>query len=434
LEIVFLLLLIVANGIFAMSEASIMASRKARLQQAMQEGNAKARIALELAESPNRFLSTVQIGITLVGIFSGAFGGATLSKSVADQVRLLPALAPYADSIGLGLVVLIITYLSLIVGELVPKRLALHSPERIATLIAIPMRALSRAAGPFVTILTFSTDTVLHLMGLKASEEPPVTEEEIKVMMEQGTQAGVFAAAEQDIVERVFRLGDRKVVSLMTRRPDIVWLDVEDSIEENRRKMAQCVYSRLPVCRGDLDHVIGIVRAKDLLSHCLENRPLDLLASLQPPVYVPESLPALRLLETMKVGRTHLSVVIDEHGSTQGIVTLHDILSAVVGTLPSVDESDDAYAVQRDDGSWLFDGMLPIDDLKAICKLQDLPGDEEGNYETLSGFIMSEMGRIPATSDSFEFSGLRFEVMDMDGNRIDKVLVAPLEPATVDEQ
>lgn len=425
LEILFLILLAVANGVFSMSESAIVASRKARLQQAAQAGSAKARAALDLAESPNRFLATVQIGITLIGILSGAFGGARLSKSLAAWVAGFPVLAPYADAIGLGLVVLAITYLSLVIGELVPKRLALHSPERIASLVALPMKTLSVIAAPVVTVLSVSTDLILRVFGLKASSEPPVTEEEIQVMIEQGTQAGVFEAAEQDMVSRVFRLGDRRVESLMTRRHDIVWLDLEDTAEESKSRLAASVYSRLPVCRGGLDNMLGVVRAKDILSRYLEGGEVDLEASLQPAVFIPETLPALKLLASLKTARTHIALVIDEHGATQGLVTLHDILGGIVGDLPNVDESDEPDAVQREDGSWLLDGMMPISDFKHIFGLADLPGDDSNNYSTLSGFVMFEMGRIPKSSEHFIAVGLRFEILDMDGHRIDKVLVAP---------
>jgi putative hemolysin len=292
------------------------------------------------------------------------------------------------------------------------------------------MRILSSVASPVVTVLSGSTDLVLRLFGLRASEEPPVTEEEIKVMMEQGTQAGVFAEAEQDIIERVFRLGDRNVSSLMTRRLDITWLDLEDTFEENRHKMAASVYSRLPVCRGSLDNIVGVIRAKDILSQYMEGQPIDLAASLQPAVFIPETLPALRLLESLKKSRTHIAFVVDEHGSTQGLLTLHDILSAIVGDLPAVDESDEPDAVQREDGSWLLDGMLPIEDLKEIFDLDSLPGETLGNYSTLSGFIMSETGHVPVTSEHFEAVGLRFEILDMDGHHIDKVLVVPTTGAS----
>ena len=268
-EIVFILALIVANGVFSMAESAVVASRKARLQQAAQAGDTKARAALDLAENPNRFLSTVQMGITLIGILSGAFGGATLSKTLATSLKEVPVLAPYADSISFGIVVLAITYLSLIIGELVPKRLALGAPERIAGLVAGPMSFISMLGAPFVTLLTVSSDLVLRLLGVKASGDAPVSEAEINVMIEEGTQAGVFHAVEQDIIARVFALGERNVESLMTRRPDVMWIDLQDSAEENRLALAHSLYSRVLVCDGDLDHVVGIVRAKDLLTQFL---------------------------------------------------------------------------------------------------------------------------------------------------------------------
>jgi putative hemolysin len=287
------------------------------------------------------------------------------------------------------------------------------------------MRALSIVASPIVSILGFSTDAVLRLIGLRASQEPSVTEEEIKVMIHEGTQAGVFVEAERDMVQRVFRLGDRTVASLMTRRPDMVWLDLEDDVEENRRKIINSSYSRLPVCRGELDEVVGFAHAKDLLEQSLQGQPLDLTAGLHTPVFVPETLPALKLMETLKTNRTHQVLVIDEFGVVQGLVSLHDILEAIVGDLPSVDDSDERYAIQREDGSWLVDGLLPIDEFKELFGIARLPGEETGNYQALSGFVMMQMGRIPSVTDQIELDGLRLEIMDMDGHRIDRILVRP---------
>lgn len=423
IQVLIVLLLIIANGIFALSEAAIVASRKARLQQRAQEGDNNALIALTLAEDPNRFLSTVQIGITLIGIFAGAFGGATLAAGIAPYFADIPIIDAYADTISLSLVVILITYLSLIMGELAPKRIALQNPERIALLVAKPMHRLAGLAGPLVSLLSYSTDLLLRLMGIQTTTEPAVTEEEIKVMIEQGAESGVFAAAEQEMVERIFRFGDRTVGSLMTRRPDIVWLDLEDPLEKNLELLASRVYSRLPVCRGALDEVVGVVRAKDLLNQSVEGKPLDLLSALQPPVFVPETLPAIKLLERLRQARTHIVLVIDEHGSIEGLVTLNDILGALVGDLPAVDESDEPYAVQREDGSWFLDGMLPVDDIKALLEIDKLPDEETGNFQTLSGFVMMQMGRVPAVGDYFDAVNLRFEVADMDGYRIDKVLV-----------
>ncbi len=427
IEVVIVLLLIVANGLFALSEAAIVASRKARLQQRAQSGDSSAIAALALADDPSRFLSTVQIGITLIGIFTGAFGGATLAAWVARYLVGIPGIGVYADTISLSLVVLLITYLSLIVGELVPKRIALQNPENIAMMVAKPMSQLSRLTSPVVSFLGYSTDLLLRLMGIQASDNPEVTEEEIKVMIGQGTESGLFAAAEQDMVERIFRFGDRAVSSLMTRRPDIVWLDLEDPLERNLQIISSRVYSRFPVCRGSLDEVVGVLRSKELLNQSVDGKPLDLVSAIQPPVFVPETLPAIKLLETLRTARTHIVMVINEQGSIEGLVTLNDILGALVGDLPAVDESDEPYAVQRDDGSWFLDGMFPVDDFKALLDVDKLPEEESGNFQTLSGFVMMQMGRVPVVGEHFEAVNFRFEVADMDGYRIDKVLVSPIE-------
>ena len=325
-EILILFVLITANGIFSMSEMAIISSRKVRLQQMANQGDAKAKAALELAEAPNRFLSTVQVGITLIGILTGAFGGATIADKLALYVEMIPALAPYSRAIAFGMIVLTITYLSLIVGELVPKRLALNNPERIAASVAIPMRVLAAGAYPVVHLLSASTDLVLRILGIGPSTEPQVTEEEIKVLIEQGTEAGTFEEAEQDMVQRVFRLGDRPVNALMTPRPDIVWLDLEDSAEQNRHKMMDSSHSRFPVCQGGLDNVLGVMHVTDLLARTLSGQPLDLTISLRQPVFVPESTRGLKILELFKQTGIHVALVVDEYGVIQGLVTLNDVL------------------------------------------------------------------------------------------------------------
>ncbi len=425
LEILLLFLLIVANGIFSMSEMAIISSRKVRLQNMANQGNRKARVALELAEAPNRFLSTVQVGITLIGILAGAFGGATISAKLAENFNQIPWLAPYSQGLSFGLVVMTITYLSLIVGELVPKRLALNNPESIAATVAMPMRAIAAFASPVVHLLSASTDLVLRIIGIGPSTEPQVTEEEIKVLIEQGTEAGMFEEAEQDMVERVFRLGDRPVSALMTPRPDIVWLDLEDTTEENRKKMMDSANSRFPVCQGGLDNVLGIMPVTDLLARSLSGEALDLTVSLRQPVFVPESTRGLKVLELFKQTGTHMALVVDEYGVIQGLVTLNDILVEIVGDVPSADELEDPQAVQREDGSWLLDGMLPVDEFFKIFAVSDAQGEHRGSYQTLGGFVITHLGRIPNAADHFEWDGMRFEVMDMDGNRVDKVLVVP---------
>ncbi|HEU4769221.1 MAG TPA: hemolysin family protein [Pyrinomonadaceae bacterium] len=422
-EILFILLLLLANGVFAMSELAIVSSRKARLQQMCATGNARACAALALALAPDRFLSTIQIGITLVGILAGALGGATIAEQLGEQISRVPALAPYGEAIGVAIVVVAITYLSLIIGELVPKRFALTHPERIAMLVAQPMKVLSRIVSPIVTVLSVSTSAVLTLLRIKHPTEPPVTEDEIKVLIEQGTAAGVFEEAEQEMVERVFKLADRRVSSLMTPRLDIVWLDVNESPNAIRQKVAENHYSRFPVCRDSMDQILGVVKAKDMLAHCLGSEELNLNSVLKAPLFVPELRSALQVLEVFKSSGTHMALIVNEYGSIEGLVTTNDVLEAIVGDILPANPQFESYATQREDGSWLFDGALPIDEFKEIFKSAKLPGEERADYQTLAGFILFYLGRVPRATDHFEWNGLRFEIMDMDGNRIDKVLV-----------
>jgi putative hemolysin len=425
-EILFVLLLIIANAVFVVSEMALVSVRKVRLQQSANQGNAKARVALDLANAPNQFLGTVQIGITLLAILSGAFGESAISTKLEPLLRLIPWLAPYSEAIAVVTAVLVITYLTLVIGELVPKRLALNNPEQLACTVAIPMRMLAKISSPVVRLLSASTDLVVRLMGIEPSTDPQVTEEEIKVLIEQGTEAGTFEAAEQDMLNRVFRLGDRRVSALMTPRPEIVWLDLDDSAETNRQVIIDSAHSRFPVCQGDLDNVLGIIQVNNLLARCLTNQPLDLTTALQRPLYVPESTPGLKVLELFKQSGTQMALVVDEYGIMQGVVTLNDILEEIVGDLPSIDQHEEPQVVQREDGSWLLDGMLPVEEFFERLEMENLPRDQRGNYHTIGGFVITNLGRIPTATDYFEWQGMRFEVMDMDGNRVDKVLVVPV--------
>lgn len=427
-----IVLLMIANAVFVMSEMAIVSARKVRLQQLANQGDAKARFALNLANEPNQFLATVQVGITLIAILSGAFGEAALSRNLTPLLKSLPFIGPYADAAGFGISVLIITYLTLIIGELVPKRLALNYPERIASMTAMPMGVLARLTSPVVSLLSASTDMVERLLGIRPSGEPQVTEEEIRVLIEQGTEAGMFEEAEEDIMKRVFRLGDRRISALMTPRLDIVWLDLEDTLEENRQRMLESAHSRFPVCQGGLDNLLGVVKVYDLLVSNLSGQPLDLTRHLQPPAFVPESTRALKLLEMFRQSATQLAFVVDEYGVIQGLVTLTDLLIAIVGDMPSNSDLEEPQAVQREDGSWLLDGMMDIDNFKEIVDIEDeeLPGEQRGNYHTLGGFVIMHLGRIPSAADAFEWSRFRFEVVDMDGNRIDKVLVSQIAEKT----
>ncbi|MBD1910743.1 MULTISPECIES: hemolysin family protein [unclassified Leptolyngbya] len=428
-EILIVLVLILANGLFAMSEMSIISARKTRLLERAERGDRKAQVALELANSPNRFLSTVQVGITLIGILAGAFGGATLAGRLANLLAKIPFLAAYSQPVAFGIVVLITAYLSLIVGELVPKRLALSNPEEIAVRMATPMRWLSAIAYPLVHLLSVSTETVINLLGVRQSlEDQLVTEEEIKVMVRQGAEAGMFEAAEQDMVERVFRLADQSTGSLMTPRLELVWLDLNDSDEVNHQKIITNNHSRYPVCEGYLDNVLGVVYVTDLMACSLKHQPIDLVSNLRQPLYIPEQTTALKVLEVFKESGTHMALVVDEYGVIQGAVTLNDVMEVIIGDIPFSDHNFEAPITQREDGSWLMDGMLSIDKLKEEFDVEELPGEDRGNYQTLAGFVISQLGRIPTAADYFEWGGYRFEVMDMDGNRVDKMLVTPLPP------
>ena len=426
-EVIVIFLLLVANGIFAMSEIAVVTARKSRLQELANNGKARARAALELANAPNPFLSSVQIGITLVGILAGAFGGGALTEWIAAQLNTIPVISPYSRSIALGIVVLGITYFSVIIGELVPKRLALGHPETIAMLLAPPMRLLLKVCAPVVHLLSFSTDLVFRLFGKKLDEQTSVTEEEVRTLVRQGTAAGVFEELEQDMVEAVFQLGDKSARALMTPRTQIVWLDVNDTVERIRAKLSDSGHSRFPVCTGSLDNVVGVVQAKDLLASVLSDKTVNPQASMQQPAFVPRGMPALQVLDHIKQSGSHIVLVVDEYGGIEGLLTHHDILEAIAGDMPLGKTPPEPKAVQRKDGSWLLDGMLSIDEFKEIFHLDNLPGEKKDTFQTLGGFIFTQMGRVPSASEQFEWNGLRFEVVDMDGKRIDKVLVSSFE-------
>jgi putative hemolysin len=429
-EIVILLLLILANGLFAMSEMAVVASKKVRLRQQADGDNQGARAALTLAGEPTLFLSTIQIGITLIGILSGAFGGATIAEELASFFAEHTWLVPYSETLSVTIVVLIVTYLTLVIGELVPKRLALNNPERIAVAVAPLMQAVSRVAKPAVSLLGLSTETVLRILRARPSGEPSITEEEIKMMIDEGTQIGVLDQAEQEIMERVFRLGDRRVSSLMAPRTEMVWLDVEDPLEENLSKMVSAGHSTFLVCQGELDQVIGVARIRDIFARCAAGQSLDITPTSPFPPFVVESMTALKALKELKESQSEMALVIDEYGSIAGMVTLTDVLEAIVGDIPATDVEGEPEAIRREDGSWLFDGMLAIDDLRAFLDLDELPDEDEGNYETLGGLLMTQLGRIPFTGDRIEWKSLWFEVVDMDGHRVDKVMVTPVTDAS----
>jgi len=413
------------NGLFAMSEIAILSARKIRLQQAVEDGVAGARTALELANEPSHFLSTIQVGITLIGIMSGALGEAALSDKLATYLGQFPVLAPYSAGLALAAVVVCITYFSLIIGELVPKRLALFKPEPIAMVMAGPMRWLSRLAYPLVKLLSWSTDFVLWVLRAKKSEEPAVSEKEIKLMIDQGTEAGVFHKGEKEMVSNVMRLDAIKIGAIMTPRMDIYYLDVGNPIEESRRRLIESPHSVIPVCRNGLDNVLGVIEAKDLLRRALSGEELKLTAAIRPANYIPKSLSPVQLLEEFKRSKIALALVVDEYGEVAGLATLKDVMEAIVGDLPSEEtEDEEPEAIQREDGSWLLDGTLTIEKFKQLFELETLPDEASGNFHTIGGFVMLQLGHVPRASDRFEAAGLQFEVVDMDRNRVDKILVS----------
>ena len=423
LEVFFILVLILINGFFSMSEIALVSARKVRLEQKAEEGDKGAKSALELTKSTSKLLSAVQVGITMVGILTGALGGATLADRLTIILQKIHWLAPYASAVSITIVVLLVTYFSLVIGELIPKRLALNEPEKIASSVSGFMRFLSKVMAPVVHLLSASTDLGLKIMGVTASKEPPITEEEIKVLIEAGAQVGVFGETEQDMVEGIFRLNDRSINALMTPRTEIDWLDANDSPDQILKQVLDSSFSRFPVAQGSLDNVVGILTAKDVLEKHLINAPYNLLDLIQKPVFVPENTPAMRSLEMMREAGVHEAMVIDEYGGLLGMVTLFDVLESIVGQIPSYDEVEDSEIVKREDGSYLLDGLLPIDELKELLDVDELPDERQVGFQTVGGFVMHQLGTIPAPGQHFHWVNFRFEILDMDGRRVDKVLV-----------
>jgi putative hemolysin len=427
IEIIIIILLIILNGLFSMAEFALISARKIRLQQMLDRGEKGADIALSLSEDPNTFLSTIQIGITLVGILAGAFGGAAIAKELEGTFTVIPEFAPYAGIISLFVVVLIITYFTLVFGEIIPKRIGLVYPEQISVKVAGSIIIISKVFGPINKLASLTTDAVLWFFNSRAPQDPVVTEEDITSLLEEGTQAGVFDEAEQELVQSAFRFGDREVTTLMAPRPDVVYLDLEDSFEENKIKILASGHTRYPVCRGGLDSVIGVVSIRDLWSQMAAGEEPDLTILIQEALVIPEHITALRLLELFRTAITPLAVIMDEYGSVAGIITLHDLLEAIVGDLSTVDEPDEEPGIiKREDGSWFIDGMLSAEELRLLLDLESLPGEKEGVYRTAAGFVMAELGKIPIPGDHFVMEGIRFEVADMDKRRIDKIIVSKI--------
>jgi putative hemolysin len=427
LHLSIVLLLILVNGVYAMAEISLISARKARLLALVEAGNLGAQAAIELKANPSRLLSTVQIGVTLIAVLSGTFGEATLGDRLQHHLEMYPGiLGEYAHSISMGVVVIGISYFSLILGELVPKRIALLYPEHIAAALARFMRAIARLGAPVERFLSASTNFVLRLLPLRSQGAAPVTDEEINFMLREGAATGHIPHAETAIVEMALRLGDRRASAVMTPRTQIAWLELDDPEEENRRKIRESAYSRFPVVQGGSQQVIGIVQAKDLLASCLAGQPFDLRAATRPPLYLPNTVTVLRVLEVFKTSGEPMALIVDEYGDLEGLVTPSDILEALVGDIPGSGAEADQRVVRRDDGTWLIDGMVALDELKQVLGVSRLP-DEHMDFHTLGGYLMARLNRVPMEADRITAGDYRFEVVKMDGRRVDRVLVSPVK-------
>lgn len=429
LEIILIFVLLLANGMFAMAEMAVVASRKARLKNMADEGSPGAKLALALANSPGRFLSTVQVGITFVGVLASAIGGANIAERLAVYLEQIPALAGYGEVLSLTIVVAAITYLSVIIGELVPKRIALNNPERIASALSRPMSSLAKFFSPLVNLLNFSSDSLMSALGIRKPKEAVVSEEEVRVLIDEGLSAGIFKKAEKEMVEGVFELDEQSAGDLMTPRARMIWLSLDDTDEENWRRIAGSGHSHFPVYQETRDNVVGMVSVKSLWANLSLAGRVELRALVTPPLYVPTTMPAGKLIEAFKKSAKHIALVVDEFGGLQGLVTLNDVMMAIVGNLPEREQRHEPKARLRQDGTWLIDAMLDIDEVKKSLGIdEDMPGEESNRFSTLGGFILHQLGHIPRESEKFLWDRFEFEILDMDRQRIDKVLITPKAP------
>ena len=424
LEILVILLLVIANGVFAMSEIAVVSARKVRLHSLALTGNRRAAAALRLAQDPDRFLSTVQVGITLIGVFAGAFGGATIAAQIDTYLETIPAFVPYSEAIGVGVVVLGITYLSLILGELVPKRIALSAPERIAAMVAPAMNGLSRIASPVVSFLGFSTRVVLRILQVRPRKDSPITHEELRVLLNQGVAGGTIGREERAILDRALRLANRNVRAVMTPRVEVEWLDLRKPLAELRAQAARSPHHRFPIAYERIDQIRGVVTLKDLWAEGMATT-TDLERRAQQPLFVPETESALALLQRFRETRNHLCVVIDEFGGFEGIATPADILEALVGELPEAGEVYEPNVVRRADGSWSVDASIDLSELESVTGIPILPGQKD-SFQTLAGYLISRSGKIPRLGDVIVLGQYSFEIVDVDGRRIDRIFVTRL--------
>ena len=425
IEIIVILILIILTGYLSMAELAVVSVRKAKMQKYLEEGNENAQIVFDLLEDPNEFLSTVQIGISLIGVLTGAFGGVTLAEPLSKLISFIP----YNQPISVAIVVIVTTYLTLVVGEIVPKVIALNDPEKVSLKVAKSMVILSKISKPFSFILAKSSSFLLWLLRIENRNNDTVTEEEIELMIKEGREDGTIEQEEEDIIKRVFKLDDQKVESIMTPRNEIIWIDLEDSREINKVKIIESKRSIFPIATGELDDFIGVVQAKDILSVMFSDEEFDIHKIVKEPLVVSENLETLELLKEFKEnqGYVHMSLVVDEFGSVEGLITLNDLLEGIVGDIPGIDEEDNPIATQREDGTWLIDGRFGIDRFKELFDIDEtFPDEDEDGYTTLAGFILSISGTVPDVNDKYQWERFCFEIVDLDGHQIDKILVTDL--------
>jgi len=431
--LILFILLILVNGMFAMAEMALITAKRSRLSKLAEDGDRAAAVAVKLGQEPTRFLSTVQIGLTVIGVLNGIIGESAFAPPLALKFQAFGLDAEASHIWATVLVVVAITYITIVVGELVPKRLGQSNPEGIACIVSRPMQTLSTLTRPFVRLLSASTDAILRILGKSQQTSPSVTEEEIHALLEEGSEAGIIEQQEHEMVRNVFRLDDRQLGSLMVPRSEIIYLDTTLPLDENMSLVAESEHSRFPVCHGSLQSILGVINAKQLLSQTLKGSLTNLADHLQPCVFVPETLTGMELLDHFRTSGTQMVFVVDEYGETQGLVTLQDLLEAVTGEFVPRN-IEDSWAIQREDGSWLLDGLIPVPELKDTLDFRNLPEEDKGVFHTLSGMVMWLLGRMPQTGDITQWEGWRLEVVDMDSKRIDKVLASRVDENPADKK
>jgi putative hemolysin len=431
MEIAIILVLIVVHGFLVLGEIALLTAKRSRLESEKNKGNQNAAIALGLLDNIDNYLSAMQIGITLISIVEGAYGGVAIGAYLTPAIELIPALKPYAEQVSISIVVTLITYLSLIIGELAPKYIAIQYPEKLAIMFAAPMNFITKLTGPISAVLSWSTKMFMRMLFIKPSSQENISEEEIKLMVKMADQQGVLDSKESEIIHNILRFADRDAYTIMTHRNDVSWLDLNAPKETTDSILMESGYTKFLVCENSIENIQGVVKLRDYIEK--RNQPgFSLKSIITQPMYVPETMNSLKILERFREDRNYFAVVVDEYGSMQGILTLHDLTENIFGSLPDLDDQEVPAIITREDGSWLVDGTIPVDELRETVAIKELE-EENTDYSTLAGYIMYKLSEIPRTGDVFEIESYRMEIIDMDKSKIDKVLIQPVEAGPTDE-